>query len=143
MGYTILAIVRFQLGPESTLKCGSLVRTYSSLLGCCDKTRRFLCVSPRKPEVTHIVPAGALLPMRYFLARQPLPEFWALIHYGRLLEGEDCFVRVPRALLMGRKPYRFESEGECLHYMNLYDLSSRVFLVAHVKRPSFEMRHLL
>ena len=143
MGHTILAIVRFPLGAELKLKCGSLVRTYYSLLDCRDATRRFLCISPRKPEVTHLVPAGALLPMRYFLAREPLPEFWALIHRDRMLEGEDYFVRDPRALLMGKRPHRFESEGECLHYMNLYDLSSQVFLMAHVKRPSMEMRHLL
>lgn len=81
--------------------------------------------------------------MKYFLARQPLPEFWALLHVGKMLDTEHCFVRDPRALLLGNHPHRFESEGECLHYMNLYDLSSRVFLMAHIRRPSMEMRRSL
>lgn len=131
---TILAIVRYRLPELAQVECGSLVQTYRSLLDCRNVERRFLCVPADRPDVTTHIPAGALLPLSRFMARQPLPEFWALVHKGKLIAGEPCFLHAPRTLKLGPVPHRFESEGECLHFVKLYELSLNVFLVAHVNR---------
>lgn len=60
-----------------------------------------------------------------------------LIHKGRLQSGQrESLLHDPRSIRLGATPHRFESEGECLHYVNHYELSLNVFLMAHVTKQN-------
>lgn len=141
MEHSILAIVRYRLPDPVNLDSGQVVHTSSRLLVDRKSGRRVPCVYFKDSDRVRIVPSEALLPMRDFLRRHPIEEFWMLLHKGRLQSGQrDFMMHDPRSVKLGATPHRFESEGECLHYVNHYELSLSVFMVAHVdkrKRPSW------
>lgn len=93
--------------------------------------RCFSCVSLRSQDRVVRLSSGLLLPVRYFLARQPGADFWSLIHRKNLFAGRPCFVQAPRTVRLGLSPHRFESLGECLYYLRLYKLKPNQFLISH------------
>lgn len=131
MDHSILAIVRYTQ-PGLPVPSGSLVQTSSAILSNQEATRHFVCVPATSPDMVVRLPAGLLLPVSKFLERQPVLDFYAVIHRKRMTSRQPCFIQAPRSITIGVTPYRFESEGECLYYLKTYELSSRAFLVAHV-----------
>ena len=91
-----------------------------------------MCVPATSPDVVVRLPAGLLLPVSKFLERQPVLDFYAVMHRKRMAGGQPCFIQNPRSISIGVTPHRFESEGECLYYLKTYELAARAFLVAHV-----------
>ncbi len=137
MEHSIPAIVRYRLPTPVDLESGQVVHTSRRLLVDRLPGKRFACVYPKDPDRVRLVPSKALLPLQHFLQRHPIEEFWMLIHKGRLQSGErDFMVYDPRSVRLGATPHRFESEGECLHYVNHYELSLNVFRVAHVAKQN-------
>lgn len=92
----------------------------------------FLVLPEGGTNIPARVPAVALLPLGEFLQRQPIHDFWFLIHLRTFKDGKpNCYLSDPRRVRMGSMPFRFESEGELIYYLRHYELSSAAFLISH------------
>jgi len=130
--HTIRAIVRYDI-PKLQVSAGLVVLTSSWICQPCDITRRFPAVPEKRLPVLLHFQADALLPLTCFLTRQPSADFLILIDQARWLEGHpECFISDPRALALGRRPFRFESDGELRYYLCEYQLSLSKFLTGRI-----------
>jgi hypothetical protein len=97
----------------------------------------FDCVTGLVPpdyDRLRLLPVKALLPMVELLRRQPVLDFWALLHRRRMLDRhrDYCLASAEKQTL-GPHPHRFESEGECLYYIRHYGLAFGEFLMIHAQ----------
>lgn len=135
MGRSIQAIVRYTIREPTLIDAGRCVLTSAVLDSIQNAPGRMPCWLEQDPDRILYIPSDALLPMKKFLVHWPIDDFWMLLHKGRLRAGHSEFLmQEPRKVRLGAVPHRFESEGECLHYLNHYELSPSVFLVAHVTK---------
>lgn len=129
---SIKAIVRCSI-PGCSLKPGDAVLV-SSLAFQDGFGSRFPATLESDPEPLFWLERKYLLPMSEYLAWRPTTDFWELM-YKPALKGKDPdrFIKDARTEILGPLGFRFESEGELIHYLRFRGLNPKLFMKVHIQ----------
>lgn len=136
LGLSALAIIRKDTGPFTA---GQVVRV-SPLMARARKNRGLeFPVAGNGDGKVVTIPRESLLPYDRFLGRGRLiREFWFVMKKPKpgsaaSKEFSKPFLTDPWRIKWGRHPYRFESRGELVYYLNRFGLSSRSIVLCQAK----------
>lgn len=95
---------------------------------------RFPATLETSPDLLFWLEPKYLLPYTEFLHRSPATNYWKLIFKRAVLNEDPAqFIRnPPLAQSLGPFPFRFESYGEVVHYLEVTELDPDKFQIAHV-----------
>src|ERR1700704_5143189 len=133
MIHSSTAILRCSIPEYPSLEAGNLVLISDLAFESGSQERRFPAALHRPESPLLWFRSTCLLPLSKFLQIQPRSEFWQLVSKQPSPERKTSdFLQDPVKQVWGPKGFRFESVGEVVHYVRLYQLDSHTFKLCHV-----------